>query len=48
MVSFFQDKINEDEYIDFVSVILFYEPDLRLSPYKALCHPFFDELRNPN
>ena len=45
---FFQDKINDDEYIDLVSKLLVYEPDLRLSPYKALCHPFFDELRDPN
>ena len=31
-----------------ISKLLVYQPDMRLSPYKALCHPFFDELRNPH
>ena len=45
---FFEDKINDDDYIDLVSKLLVYLPDMRLTPYKALCHPFFDELRNPD
>ena len=45
---FFDDKINDEDYIDLVSKLLVYQPDMRLSPYKALCHPFFDELRNPD
>jgi glycogen synthase kinase 3 beta len=43
---FFGNKINNDEFIDLVSKLLVYEPTVRLSPYEALCHPFFDELRN--
>jgi len=34
--------------IDLVSQLLRYEPKLRLDPFDALCHPFFDELREPN
>jgi glycogen synthase kinase 3 beta len=45
---YFGNKINNDEYIDLVSKLLVYEPTLRLSPYEALCHPFFDELRIPD
>ena len=45
---FFEGKINDEDYIDLVSKLLVYQPDMRLSPYKALCHPFFDELRNPD
>jgi len=25
-----------------------YKPESRLDPLEALCHPFFDELREPN
>jgi len=34
--------------IDLVSKFLHYEPNLRLHPFEALAHPFFDELREPN
>jgi len=34
--------------IDLVSQFLRYEPGQRLDPFEALCHPFFDELREPN
>jgi len=34
--------------IDLVSQFLRYEPGQRLDPFDALCHPFFDELREPN
>jgi len=34
--------------IDLVSQFLRYEPAQRLDPFEALCHPFFDELREPN
>lgn len=44
----FSNKIDNDDYIDLVSKLLVYEPNLRLTPYKALCHPFFDELRDKN
>ena len=37
---------NDDElYIDLVANLLVYEPKKRFSPYQALCHPFFDELK---
>ena len=41
----FKDKNNDPLYIDLVSKLLVYEPETRLSPYKALCHPYFDDLR---
>ena len=42
----FKNKNNDPLYIDLVSKLLVYEPETRLSPYKALCHPYFDDLRN--
>jgi glycogen synthase kinase 3 beta len=44
----FKNKNMPEEFIDFVSKLLVYEPNLRLKPLKALLHPFFDELRNLN
>ena len=44
----FKDKVNDEQYVDLVSKLLLYEPKLRLTPYKALCHPYFDELRKKN
>jgi serine/threonine protein kinase len=43
----FKNKAVPDDYIDFISKILVYEPNVRLSPINALLHPFFDELRDP-
>lgn len=34
--------------IDLISRLLEYTPSQRLSAFEALCHPFFDELRDPN
>jgi len=31
--------------IDLVSRFLVYKPKARMDPFEALCHPFFDELR---
>jgi glycogen synthase kinase 3 beta len=42
----FKEKIDDELFIDLVSKLLVYEPLKRLSPYEALCHPFFDELKN--
>ncbi len=43
----FRNKAPPDA-IDLVSKFLHYEPHLRLDPFEALAHPFFDELREPN
>lgn len=43
----FKNKIEDDSFIDLVGKLLVYEPNMRLTPYKAMCHPFFDELRDP-
>ena len=42
----FKNKNNDPLYIDLVSKLLVYDPEERLTPYKALCHPYFDDLRN--
>ena len=42
----FKNYNNDPLYIDLVSKLLVYEPETRLEPYKALCHPYFDDLRN--
>lgn len=36
------------EAIDLISALLEYTPTQRLSAMEAMCHPFFDELRDPN
>jgi len=41
-------KNRPPEAIDLVSKLLQYTPTLRLKPFEALTHPFFDELRQPN
>ncbi|MGL4948052.1 MAG: GSK family serine/threonine-protein kinase, partial [Mycoplasma sp.] len=41
----FKNKLVADEYIDLIDKLLVYEPNKRLTPMKALCHPFFDELK---
>ena len=35
------------EAIDLISHLLVYNPDRRMMPLEAICHPFFDELRQP-
>ena len=42
----FKDKINDENFIDLVDKLIVYDPEKRLSPYKAMCHPFFDDLKN--
>lgn len=32
-------------YFDLVDKLLVYEPNKRLTPYQAMCHAFFDELK---
>ncbi|KAH0538872.1 Glycogen synthase kinase 1, partial [Trichoglossum hirsutum] len=36
------------EAIDLISRLLEYTPTQRLSAVEAMCHPFFDDLRDPN
>jgi glycogen synthase kinase 3 beta len=36
------------ESIDLITALLEYTPTQRLSAIEAMCHPFFDELRDPN
>jgi glycogen synthase kinase 3 beta len=33
--------------VDLVSRLLQYAPDRRFAAHEAMCHPFFDELRDP-
>jgi glycogen synthase kinase 3 beta len=42
---YFKSKTVSEEFIDFVSKVLVYEPNIRLTPSQALEHPFFDELK---
>ena len=44
----FKGKINDNIYFDLISNLLVYEPKKRFSPYQALCHPYFDELKKKN
>jgi glycogen synthase kinase 3 beta len=44
----FRNKIIDDSFIDLISILLVYDPNIRSRPLKALLHPFFDELRDPN
>ena len=41
----FKDKIVDENFIDLVDKLIVYDPEKRLTPYKALCHPYFDELK---
>lgn len=34
--------------LDIVAKLLVYSPTVRLTPLQALCHPYFDELRDEN
>lgn len=36
------------EAIDLITALLEYTPTQRLSAIEAMCHPFFDDLRDPN
>ena len=42
---YFKGKKDDKLYIDLVENLIVYEPSKRLSPYQALCHPYFDELK---
>jgi serine/threonine protein kinase len=43
----FKNKASDD-FIDFLSNLLKYEPSLRFKPLQSLLHPFFDELKDVN
>jgi glycogen synthase kinase 3 beta len=44
----FKNRVVNDDYLDLISKLLVYEPNIRLRPLKSLLHPFFDELRDQN
>ena len=41
----FKDKTDDMLFIDLVDKLLVYEPEKRLTPYQALNHPFFDDMK---
>jgi glycogen synthase kinase 3 beta len=41
----FKGKIDDELFCDLVGNLLLYEPEKRLGPYQAMCHPFFNELK---
>ena len=41
----FKDKTGDMLFIDLVDKLLVYEPEKRLTPYEALNHPFFDDMK---
>lgn len=36
-----------NDALDLIAKVLDYTPNTRLSAFDAMCHPFFDELRDP-
>ena len=44
---FFKGATDDDKFIDLVANLLVYDPSKRFSPYQALNHPYFDELKKP-
>jgi glycogen synthase kinase 3 beta len=44
--TFFGKKINDEEFYDLIDKIFVYDPNKRLKPYEAMCHPFFKELKD--
>lgn len=44
----FGNKINNEQFIDLVDKLLVYDPNKRLTPFQAMCHPFFSDLKNKN
>ena len=42
---YFKGKISDELYIDLIEKLLIYEPEKRLGPYQAMCHPFFDDIK---
>ena len=45
---FFKGKTNDVLLIDLIDKLLVYEPDKRLGPYQAMCHPFFNDIKKKN
>jgi len=41
----YKNRVINDDFIDLLSNLLIYDPNARLTPLKALLHPFFEELR---
>ena len=45
---YFKGKSSDLLFIDLVEKLLIYEPDKRLGPYRAMCHPFFNDIKKKN
>ena len=45
---FFKGKTNDVLLIDLIDKLLVYEPEKRLGPYQAMCHPFFNDIKKKN
>lgn len=43
----FRNKATQDA-IDLITALLRYDPTSRLDPFETMCHPFFDQLRDPD
>ena len=44
----FKNKNVEDQFLDLITQLLQYDPEIRFTPIKALNHPYFDEIKDPN
>ena len=45
---YFKGESSDLLFIDLVEKLLIYEPDKRLGPYRAMCHPFFNDIKKKN
>ena len=42
----FKGKTTDPLYLDLIDKIFVYEPEKRPTPFEAMCHPYFDELKS--
>ena len=47
MINIFEGVTDKDA-LDLLSKLLVYDPEKRITPLKALAHPFFEEIRDPD
>ena len=43
---YFAGKTDDEQFIDLVAHLLVYDPNKRYTPYQAMCHPFFNDIKN--